>query len=278
MFQELSDVLQNTVNPAIYSGMTALTQALDKHHAVVYKDHVVYLKMNANNREPITLADDAISIVYDQVTALLQQMKIKIDFDTVSMDKLAAIIECLIFDPSDNDSEYLAVLDAGEDNVEILQEILAIYLQCDPVELMDCIHSVSSDTVRAIRDAVEKNLSYRENVQEGVQATVQLLNHYQTQVGEKLTVGLESLQQGLEVGGDMESMVHQARDTLLDMSPEDLGDNLISIAILAKTPNDALSDEVMHFAEGIVHDPFVVQKVYKRVSKRLSELSKEDSV
>lgn len=278
MFQELSDVLQNTVNPAIYSGMTALTQALDKHHAVVYKDHVVYLKMNANNREPITLADDAISIVYDQVTALLQQMKIKIDFDTVSMDKLAAIIECLIFDPSDNDSEYLAVLDAGEDSVEILQEILAIYLQCDPVELMDCIHSVSSDTVRAIRDAVEKNLSYRENVQEGVQATVQLLNHYQTQVGEKLTVGLESLQQGLEVGGDMESMVHQARDTLLDMSPEDLGDNLISIAILAKTPNDALSDEVMHFAEGIVHDPFVVQKVYKRVSKRLSELSKEDSV
>ncbi len=278
MFQELSDVLQNTVNPAIYSGMVALTQALDKHNAVVYKDHVVNLKMSANNREPITLADDAISIVYDQVIALLQQMKIKVDLDTLSMDKLAAILECLLFTPSDNDSEYLAALDAGEDSVEVLQEILSIYLQCDPVELMDSIHSVSSDTVQAIRTAVEKNISYQENAKEGVQVVVQLLNRYQSQVGDKLTVGLESLQNGLEIGGDIETMIHQARDSLIDMGPEELADNLISIAILANVPRDALSDEVMHFAEGIAHDPFVIQKVYKRVTKRLAELPSEVSL
>ncbi|MNJ75415.1 hypothetical protein D3C77_725100 [compost metagenome] len=64
---------------------------------------------------------------------------------------------------------------------------------------------------------------------------------------------------------------------MADMQPEELADNLLSIAIVAKTPNDALQDEVMFFTENIVQDPFVVQKAYKRVNKRLGELAPEQT-
>ncbi|MNP73496.1 hypothetical protein D3C76_1702160 [compost metagenome] len=77
------------------------------------------------------------------------------------------------------------------------------------------------------------------------------------------------------MGASAEELVNQARERLADLPPEDLADQLRSIAIVAKTPRDALQDEVMFFAENIVQDPFHIQKAYKRVSKRLSELPPE---
>lgn len=277
MFQELSDILLDNVHPAIYSGMVSLTRALEKHQAVQYKERIIQLRMDANNREPITLADEAISIVYDQVRALTQQMKIQLELDNLSMDKLSMILECLVFAPSDNDSEYLAALDAGEDSEETLQEVLAIYMQCDSVELMEYVVGVDGAVIVAIREVVEKNLSYLEKAEEGVQEAVQLLNQHQVLVGEKLTVGMESLQAGTEVGSSAEELVRQSQSRLADLPPEDLADQLLSIAIVAKTPRDALQDEVMFFVENIVQDPFVVQKAYKRVNKRLSELPPENT-
>ncbi|MNP88341.1 hypothetical protein D3C85_07230 [compost metagenome] len=277
MFQELSDILQDTVHPAIYSGMVSLSAALEKHQAVQYKERIIQLRMDANNREPITLADEAISIVYDQVRALTQQMKIELDLDILSMDKLSMILECLVFAPSDNDSEYLAALDAGEDSEETLQEVLAIYMQCDAVELMEYVTGCDGAVIVAIREVVEKNLSYLEKAEEGVQETVQLLNQHQVLVGEKLTVGMESLQSGTSVGASAEELVRQSQSRLAELPPEELADQLLSIAIMAKTPRDALQDEVMFFTENIIHDPFMVQKAYKRVNKRLTELPPENT-
>jgi hypothetical protein len=277
MFQELSDILQDTVHPAIYSGMVSLSAALEKHQAVQYKERIIQLRMDANNREPITLADEAISIVYDQVRALTQQMKIELDLDILSMDKLSMILECLVFAPSDNDSEYLAALDAGEDSEETLQEVLAIYMQCDAVELMEYVTGCDGAVIVAIREVVERNLSYLEKAEEGVQEAVQLLNHHQSLVGEKLTVGMESLQSGTEVGSSAEELVRQSQGRLAELPPEELADQLLSIAIVAKTPRDAMQDEVMFFAENIIQDPFMVQKAYKRVSKRLTELPPENT-
>lgn len=277
MFQELSDILQDTVHPAIYSGMVSLSAALEKHQAVQYKERIIQLRMDANNREPITLADEAISIVYDQVRALTQQMKIELDLDILSMDKLSMILECLVFAPSDNDSEYLAALDAGEDSEETLQEVLAIYMQCDAVELMEYVTGCDGAVIVAIREVVEKNLSYLEKAEEGVQDAVQLLNQHQVLVGEKLTVGMESLQSGTEVGASAEELVRQSQGRLAELPPEELADQLLSIAIMAKTPRDALQDEVMFFTENIIHDPFMVQKAYKRVNKRLTELPPENT-
>jgi hypothetical protein len=277
MFQELSDILLDNVHPAIYSGMVTLTRALEKHQAVQYKERIIQLRMDANNREPLTLTDEAISIVYDQVRALTQQMKIQLELDTLSMDKLSMILECLTFTPSDNDSEYLAALDAGEDSEDTLHDILAIYMQCEPIELMEYVTGVDGAVIVAIRETVERNLSYLEKAEEGVQDAVVLLNKFQTLVGAKLTVGMESLQAGTEVGASAEELVNQSRSRLADLPAEDLADQLLSIAIIAKTPRDALQDEVMFFAENIIHDPFMVQKAYKRVTKRLSELPPENT-
>jgi hypothetical protein len=106
---------------------------------------------------------------------------------------------------------------------------------------------------------------------------VVLLNKHQALVGEKLTVGMESLGAGMGVGVSAEELVNQSRSRLADLPPEDLADQLLSIAIIAKTPREALQDEVMFFAENIVHDPFMVQKAYKRVTKRLAELPPENT-
>lgn len=277
MFQELSDLLLDNVHPAIYSGMVSLTRALEKHQAVQYKERIIQLRMDANNREPLTLRDEAISIVYDQVRALTQQMKIELELDTLNMDKLAMMLECLVFSPSDNDSEYLAALEAGEDSVDILQEILAIYMQCDSIELMEYVLACDGAVITTIREVVERNLGYLEKAVDGVQSAVTLLNKHQALVGEKLTVGMESLQGGLEVGCSAEELVNQSKSRLVDLGPEDLADQLLSIAIVAKTPRDALQDEVMFFAENIIHDPFMIQKAYKRVSKRLTELPEEQT-
>jgi hypothetical protein len=277
MFQELSDILLDNVHPAIFSGMVSLTRALEKHQAVQYKERIIQLRMDANNREPLTLCDEAIRIVYDQVQALTQQMKIELDLETLNLDKLSMILECLVFSPSDNDSEYLAALDAGEDTVDTLCDILAIYMQCEGVELLEFVLGCDAAVIVVIREVVERNLSYLEKAQEGVQEAVQLLNKHQALVGDKLTVGMEALQAGTEVGTSAEELVKQAGERLADMQPEELADNLLSIAIVAKTPNDALQDEVMFFTENIVQDPFVVQKAYKRVNKRLGELAPEQT-
>lgn len=275
MFQELSDILLNNVHPAIYSGMVSLTQALEKHQAVQYKERIIQLRMDANNRETTTLTDEAMNIVFSQIRALTQQMKIELDLDVVTLDRLAQILECLVFAPSDNDAEYLEALNAGEDSVETFQEILAVYLQCDSVELIECVLAVDGATIEAVRAVVEKNVSYTIKAVDGVQATVQLLNKHQQLVGEKLTVGMESLNAGMSVGTSAEELVKQAGPRLLDLKPEELADELLSIAIMAKTPRDALADEAMFFAENIIHDPFVIQKTYKRLTARISELPPE---
>lgn len=277
MFQELSDILLNNTHPAVYGGMVSLTRALEKHQAVVYKERIIQLRMDANNREPITLCDEAISIVYDQVRALTQQMKISIELDIINMDKLSMILECLVFAPSDNDSEYLAAIEAGDDALDTLHEILAVYMQCDASELMEYVVSCDGAVILAIREVVERNLSYTEKAVDGVQEAVQLLAKHQELVGGTVTVGMESLRNGIEVGAEAGELVRQAQSRLVDLSPEDLADQLLSIAIVAKTPRDALQDEVMFFVEDIVHDPFVVQKAYKRLTKRLTELPPEST-
>ncbi|MNI34087.1 hypothetical protein D3C76_154700 [compost metagenome] len=272
MLQELSDILQHRVHPAIYDGIEALTQVLEKYQAIGYKDRIIRLKMEGNEHEQLTLADEARTIVFDQVLALLKQMQIDLDIGNMSIEKLASILDCLLFEPNDNDYEFLTAVNAGEEAVDTLCNVLAIHLACEPEELMEYVLGASGDVVLAIKERVERNLAYTAQGEDGVQSTVRLLNQHQKLVGEKLTVGMESLQAGREVGSSAEEMVQAASERLAVMQPEDLADNLLSIAILAKTPRDALRDEVMHFVEGMVDDPFVVQKAYKRVNARLNDM------
>lgn len=275
MFQDLADILLNKVHPAIYDGVLSITQALEKHQAVRYKELIIQLRMDANQQDQQIITDKAIHIVYDQVRALLQQMRLELDLDVLPMDKLAMMLECLVFEQGDNDPEYLAALDAGEDTLETMAEIFAVYLQCDSIELMEYVTQVSGDTLLAVREKVEQNLSHNTEVFENVQETVQLVNGLQRLVGEKITVGMESLQSGIEVGASAEEMVKQLAPRLSEMKPDELADNLLSIAILAKTPRDALLDETMFFAENLIHDPFDVQKAYKRAKSRIAELPPE---
>ncbi|MNZ13309.1 hypothetical protein D3C78_302050 [compost metagenome] len=277
MLQELSDILQDKVHPAIYDGIEAIVQSLEKYKAVGYKDRILLLRMNANNRETITLCDEAIGLVYAQVRALLAQMQVTLELDTLPMEKLAGILDCLVFAPSDNDYEFLTAVNAGEDSVDTFCNILAIYMACEPEEVMEYIVNVTGDVILAIKEKVEQNLNYTDQGEEGVQSTVRLMNKLQKVVGEKLTVGMESLQGGMAVGGSAEEMFKAARERLADLQPEDLADQVLSIVILAGTSSDAIVDETMFFIESMIDDPFVVQKAYKRAVARLKFLQENAS-
>ncbi len=50
-------------------------------------------------------------------------------------------------------------------------------------------------------------------------------------------------------------------------------DQLISLAIMAKTPKDALEDEVLHFMEQFYPDLFDFQKARKVLLQRLKSLN-----
>ena len=275
MLQELSDILQDKVDPSVYDGFEALTQALEKYKATGYKDRILILRMNANEHDSITLVDEARTIVMDQVRALLAQMQIELDLDILKLDPLASILECLLFNPNDNDYEFLTAVNAGEDGVDTLCNVLAIHMAVEPEELMEYVLGCSGDVILAIKERVERNLGYTVQGEDGVQNATRLLNAHQKIVGEKLTVGMESLNAGVEIGSSAEELVKNARPQLADLGPEDLADQLLSIAILAKTPRDALRDEVMFFVEEMHDDPFVVQKSYKRVTAVLSTLPED---
>jgi len=272
MFEELSDILKGKVDPAVWAGVSEITAALEKHQAVQWKERVSALRMDANNHEAATVVDEAIQIIYDQVRALLQQMQISLELDTMPMYRLAGVLDALCFAPSDYDSEALAALEAGEDSVDVFCDIMAIYVNCIPEELMEFVVEVSGNAVTAMAEKLSQNVSYTELPGDGVQDTVRLMNRHQQLVGTVLTVGMESLQGGMTVGGEMRTLVEANRTRLADLEPTSLVDELLSLAILAKTPYDALQDEVMHFVEAIVDDPFHTQKAYKRVQSRLSAL------
>lgn len=273
MFEELSDILKGRVDPAVWTGINAIATALEKHNATTWQERIIILRMDANNHDMTSVVEEAQHIIYDQVRALLQQMQIGLELDTLPMEKLALIIEALVFSPNDFDGEALAALEAGEDTLEAFCDVLAIYLNVQPEELMEYVHEVSADCIAAITEKLRQNLSYQDVAVEGVAATIKLLHRHQDLMGEKTSVGLESLHSGVEPGGDMTTMVESVKDRLSTCEPAALADELLSLAILAKTPYDALEDEVMHFVEGIMDDPFTVQTAYKRVRMRLGSMA-----
>ena len=275
MFDELSDILRNRVSPEVLSGITELTLALEKHDAVMYKDRINQLAMDANNKDQITLHDEAIAIVYGQINALIQQMHLVIDVDNLQMSRLARILEALVFEPSDDDDELVRIIEESEDSVDALVEILAVKLICQPEEIMDVIHVVPEETITAIGEKLQVNLRGSERATEGLQETVKLLNQH-AGLTIDTTVGMESLQQSTElVGTDPMVLLEQHREKMLALEPAQMADQVISIVLLSGVGVDELLDEVMSYIEMITHDPFVVQKAYKHTVNRVAELRKQ---
>lgn len=275
MFDELSDILRDRVSPEVLSGISELTHALEKHDAVMYKDRINQLKMDANNKDQIILADEAIAIIYGQVNALLQQMHLELDVDNIAVARLAAILEALVFEPSDDDDELERIIEEGEDSVDTLLEILAVKINCLPEEIMDVVHGVPEACIEAIANKLRANLLGSEKPIEGLQDTVRLLNQH-AELTAVTMIGMESLQNSADmVGTDPMLLLEQYREKMLSLEPSAMADQVISIVLLSGVGVDELQDEVMSYIEMITHDPFVVQKAYKHTVNRVAELRKQ---
>lgn len=272
MFDEIATLLQDRVDPLVWEGLMDLTRGLEQHQAILYKEQLHHMIMDANNIDTTALVDRAIAIIYGQVTALLRQMQIELDLDQVTHQSLAAILTALVFAPNDQDEYALAAVQQGDDPLELLAEVLSVYTGVDAIEYLPVITSVSLATIQSIEAKLQRNLSYVEESQAGVREAVVLLNQQQQLVGTTMTLGMESLHAGVPVGTDATTLVEQHRDVLVTLPADTLADALLSIAILAKVPYDALEDEVMHFVESIVDDPVAIQKTYKRLRERISTL------
>lgn len=271
MFQELSDILSNRVSPEVMTGISAVCQALEKHKAVQYKEQITFLRMEANNYDPQTLVDRAVGMLFNQVHALFQVMNIKLDVDSMTYDKLAMVIEGLLFEPSDFDQDILDTIDAGEDSIEIFTEVLAITTGSIAEELMEFIIDVPMESILAIEAICQRNVDNNQRAVDGVQETVQIMNKHQNLVGLAPTIGMESLKMGVQFN-DAHIMLENHRNQLLDAKPSEVADHLISIALHVKTPPEAIYDEVMHYIESMYDDIHVTQLIHKGVKARLAEM------
>ncbi|MCY1280911.1 hypothetical protein D9M68_19810 [compost metagenome] len=272
MFEELSNILKDRVSPEVGSGIAELVRALEKHNATMYKDRINQLAMNANNIDHIILADEAIAIVYGQINALLQQMHLELDVDNIQMSRLATILEALLFEKSDDDDEISRILEEGEDSVDVFCEILAVKLNTQPETFMDIIIGVPEEVIAAIEDKITKNLGTSDEAVEGLEGIVQMMNRHSA-LTSGTTIGMESLNASINVVGvDPMTIIEQRKAELLELIPEDLADQVLSIVILAGVAEDEFLSETMTYIEMMLHDPFAVQKAYKRTVSRIAGL------
>lgn len=272
MFQELSDILVNRVSPEVMAGVSSLAAALQKHDAVLWRDQIVNLKMEANVHDQLTLSDRAIGIIYTQVSALLQQMNIGLDLERLRMDILADILDALHFKPSDFDEDIKAIIEAGEDSIEIFTDILALLTNRIPEELMEYVLDVPMDVIIVINETVQRNIENTQSAKEGLKEIVQVLNKHQNLVGTATTVGLEALQDG-KLYDDPMTLIGENKERLLSGKPDAVADDLISIALHTNVSNEALQDEVMFYVENLHDDIFSTQQIFKHVKTRVKQLS-----
>lgn len=275
MFDDLKLIIDGRTEPTLHAGIAALEAALEKHHATGWKELITNLVVTGDSDDGSTIVERAVGILYMQVEALLQQMHIKLELETLTITKLADIVEALLFEPSDLDGQILAAVEASDDSVDALVNALGIKLNLLPEEVMEYVLSVSEDTIEAMKAVLSRSVNQEEYGDPDLKAVLGLLNQYQTLSGPgQANLGMEALTSGMAVGTSMELMVeHYNGQGRIDPTQyESTIDQLISLAILAKTPKDALEDEVLHFMEQFYPDLFDFQKVRKVLLQRLSAM------
>lgn len=275
MFEDLSRILQGRVEESMWIGANALAAALEKHCATGWKEQITNLVMIGDNEDAPTLQERAIGILYAQAEALFQQMKIRVNLEDMRISILATLVEALMFEPNDQDGEILAALQAAEDATEAFCNAIAIRTSTQPEEWLEYIHDVSSFTVAVMIEVVNKSVERQQYSEADIEKCLGQINKYQTLVPAGRTLGMEALDTGVGIGTSMSVLVDHYKDKIGESTPEQVVDHLVSLALLANTPADALEDEVMFFLEQIYTDLFDVMKVTALLKTRLTRLSEE---
>lgn len=272
MYDDLDRVLNGRTDPEMYSGVASICEALEKHKATGWKDLITRLLVN-NDSDGSTLVDQAIAIVYIQVEALFNQMKIKLNLDSMNMNMLANIIEALAFEPSDFDSEILAALQASEDSVDAFCNAMAIKLNLPVESFMEYVLAVSDDTIAMLGTVMTRSVDNEEFLPENLEDILGNVNKYQTLVTTGQTLGMEALATGIRPGTRMPVMVDYYKQEFDPAYPEIIVDNLLSLALVAGIPKDAIEDEVVFFLEQIYPELFEFQRARKFLVRRLADFT-----
>jgi hypothetical protein len=272
MLQEFLQLIEHHVDPSTKDSLLGLTQALEKHGAVLYKDHLYDLFTMANEIDRGELADRARIIIYAQVNVLLSQMRIVIDTDQLSIDDITDILNTLVLEPSDYDQEALDAINQSEDDIEALSEMLSVFTTKETVEYMPVIMSVDNHTIEAISKKLETNLSYSIEGISSLNETIQAMHRHQALVGDKPTVAMEMLHNGYPVHTSHRVILGKDIAELLSLSPERIADELISAVIMSGVDKEAVCDEVSHLIESYIDDITLLQKTHMRSKERLKQM------
>lgn len=272
MLQEFLQLIEHHVDPSTKDSLLGLTQALEKHGAVLYKDHLYDLFTMTNEIDRGELADRARIIIYAQVNVLLSQMRIVIDTDQLSIDDITDILNALVLEPSDYDQEALDAINQSEDDIEALSEMLSVFTTKETVEYMPVILSVDNHTIEAISKKLETNLSYSIEGISSLNETIQAMHRHQALVGDKPTVAMEMLHNGYPVHTSHRVILGKDIAELLSLSPERIADELISAVIMSGVDKEAVCDEVSHLIESYIDDITLLQKTHMRSKERLKQM------
>jgi hypothetical protein len=272
MLQEFLQLIEHHVDPSTKDSLMGLTQALEKHGAVLYKDHLYDLFTMANEIDRGELADRARVIVYTQVNVLLSQMRIVLDLEQLSLDDITDVLNALVLEPSDYDQEALDAIRQSEDDIDALAEMLSVFTTKEAVEYMPVILSVDNHTIDAISKKLETNLSYSIEGIAALNETIQAMHRHQALVGDKPTVAMEMLHNGYPICTSHRVILGKDIAELLSLSPERIADELISAVIMSGVDKEAVCDEVSHLIESYIDDITLLQKVHMRSNERLKQM------
>lgn len=273
MFEDLARIIQGRVDPAVWTGISALTDAFEKHTATLWKDRITNLVMVGDSQDTGALNDKVMGILLDQAEALLQQMLIRLNVEEMRLSDLADLIEAMLMKPSDQDNEVLAALMASDDAVSAYCEAMAIKLGKAPEDLMEYVVQVSDMTIATMKNLMAKSVDQQQYSEEDNKIVLGLLNKHQTLIPDGVvSVAMEALGEGMPVGVDMSLLFNRFGPELLDKPVEQVVDHILSLAILARTPIDSVEEEAMFFLEQIYPEIFDLQKARKCLMARLNGL------
>lgn len=272
MFPELNNALAGLIEESRFNDLLEVCKALEGHQAVLWKDRVLELITLCNDMDRDAFADKVIDTVYLQVEALFQQMQIDIDVRGMRLSMLARVIECLRLEPSDLDAEMAEALQNSDDSAEALADMFEIYTGEDSVSFIEYIHGVSKDALYTAISVLQSRAQDNSDIADA-QRVIRLLSKHR-RLADDQKESLESAVEGIPVGTPMDHLINLHSDSLSTMDHKAVAEHLIHYCILSGVPDEALLDEVMHFAEGMFH-PVEVQAIYRAASKRVAELFEE---
>lgn len=248
------DVSQQLLNLLTYGRCseelaTLYSQVLSIFNTVGFTAHIdeldlLTIQLNDHNIAPEEVVEAADSVIRSAADKAFSMIGVVVTHD-IPIGYLAEALDILVnFDTTEVPETIFNMMEASEDPVEAILELLeyqGTYLSDD---WMCYIESVDENTIKRIKkisldEIRSKNTPTQAAIPTDTLRRVSKLNKYR-----KDTLGAELSVEGIGVGQSLESLYSLHVGRLIDMSLENAIDGIFSLAAISNVSQESLESEI----------------------------------